>query len=192
MPRVRDAGDTIVGEAMKRRVFNLTAFVSLLVCFVTLALWVRSYRTGYEMRLYRWNVRFAVSSARGEFGFTYSSPYPVTDPTRDWYTWELDDEDTGSASGQKWHWLGFGFTPPSPALTAWFPGFTYFMTTAVAPAWAVIAVAFALPLIWFVQRRVPLKRTRTLTCRRCDYDLTANVSGVCPECGTPTSAGVKA
>jgi hypothetical protein len=25
-------------------------------------------------------------------------------------------------------------------------------------------------------------------CRHCRYDLTGNVSGVCPECGTPTSA----
>src|SRR5947209_5088519 len=24
-------------------------------------------------------------------------------------------------------------------------------------------------------------------CRQCGYDLTANVSGVCPECGTPIS-----
>ena len=26
-------------------------------------------------------------------------------------------------------------------------------------------------------------------CRRCEYDLTGNVSGVCPECGEPTPRG---
>jgi 7-keto-8-aminopelargonate synthetase-like enzyme len=26
-------------------------------------------------------------------------------------------------------------------------------------------------------------------CRRCGYDLTGNVSGRCPECGTPTCCG---
>jgi len=26
-------------------------------------------------------------------------------------------------------------------------------------------------------------------CQKCGYDLTGNVSGICPECGTPTEAG---
>lgn len=30
------------------------------------------------------------------------------------------------------------------------------------------------------------RRERTGFCARCGYDLTGNVSGVCPECGTPT------
>lgn len=34
---------------------------------------------------------------------------------------------------------------------------------------------------WLEQRRV--KRGE---CRHCGYSLTGNVSGVCPECGTPT------
>jgi len=29
-------------------------------------------------------------------------------------------------------------------------------------------------------------------CRGCDYDLTGNVSGRCPECGTPIAAGTEA
>lgn len=31
------------------------------------------------------------------------------------------------------------------------------------------------------------RRTRPGHCRQCDYDLTGNVSGVCPECGTRVS-----
>jgi hypothetical protein len=33
-------------------------------------------------------------------------------------------------------------------------------------------------LLWYVDRRFPRGH-----CRRCGYDLTGNVSGVCPECG---------
>jgi len=29
-------------------------------------------------------------------------------------------------------------------------------------------------------------------CRKCDYDLHGNVSGVCPECGTPTGTSATA
>jgi hypothetical protein len=32
---------------------------------------------------------------------------------------------------------------------------------------------------WFAQRRKPLSGV----CRKCGYNLTGNVSGVCPECG---------
>jgi hypothetical protein len=28
-------------------------------------------------------------------------------------------------------------------------------------------------------------------CEKCLYDLTGNESGVCPECGTPTPAGIR-
>jgi len=28
-------------------------------------------------------------------------------------------------------------------------------------------------------------------CRKCGYNLTGNVSGICPECGTPISAGAR-
>jgi len=33
-----------------------------------------------------------------------------------------------------------------------------------------------------------VRRELGLSCRICDYDLTGNVSGICPECGTPITA----
>jgi hypothetical protein len=50
------------------------------------------------------------------------------------------------------------------------------------PLWLPL-VALLPPTLWLWHR--DRRRPRPGYCRRCDYDLTGNVSGVCPECGTP-------
>lgn len=56
--------------------------------------------------------------------------------------------------------------------------------------WAVAAVLFALAVLPWCMKRV---RRRLWpppgVCARCGYDLTGNVSGRCPECGTPIKDG---
>jgi hypothetical protein len=57
------------------------------------------------------------------------------------------------------------------------------------PTWAVLGLAalFALPA-FTVGARLTAARSRRQSpgyCPSCDYDLTGNTSGVCPECGTP-------
>ena len=43
------------------------------------------------------------------------------------------------------------------------------------------------PLTWLLIRFVRRRRfDRVGHCRQCGYDLTGNISGRCPECGTPT------
>ena len=58
-----------------------------------------------------------------------------------------------------------------------------------------VAASAAVPGLWcgltvFGYRRLRHRRRRGL-CERCGYDLTGNVSGTCPECGT-AAAGVAA
>lgn len=65
-------------------------------------------------------------------------------------------------------------------------------------SWTGLA-AFAMPLYiplltllligGFLHRR--LLRIRAATCVTCEYDLTGNVTGTCPECGTPISEEVR-
>jgi hypothetical protein len=51
----------------------------------------------------------------------------------------------------------------------------------VIPLWIpVVALAIPTTFLWWRDRRPPKDH-----CQRCAYDLTGNVSGVCPECGTP-------
>lgn len=75
--------------------------------------------------------------------------------------------------------LGFRFL--WPRLETWPDG----RAVAYLPIWvflALLAVATAV-LWWFDRRRIPAGH-----CRRCGYDLTGNISGRCPECGTVASA----
>ncbi len=54
--------------------------------------------------------------------------------------------------------------------------------TVLVPLWFVFLM-FAAPtaILWYRDRRPPKGH-----CQACGYDLTGNVTGVCPECGAPT------
>lgn len=54
------------------------------------------------------------------------------------------------------------------------------------PIWAVALLFAAYPLIALIQSPARRRRYRSEhgLCIKCGYDLTGNVSGVCPECGT--------
>ncbi len=62
------------------------------------------------------------------------------------------------------------------------------------PQWHWIFVPFSVPITLLVVARLLLvfwrktPRETTPLCGRCSYDLTGNLSGVCPECGTPATA----
>jgi hypothetical protein len=51
----------------------------------------------------------------------------------------------------------------------------------------------ALTVVWIIVKRRKESPSRVPwgCCRHCGYDLTGNVSGVCPECGNPVSPGVQ-
>jgi hypothetical protein len=46
-------------------------------------------------------------------------------------------------------------------------------------------------IIALVLRLLPGRRVDAGQCRKCHYDLTGNVSGICPECGTPTPRHIR-
>ena len=93
-----------------------------------------------------------------------------------------------------WTWRRTGFTKPTyvvdtPGLVIRrvdVPGLGYppprWACRTSIPLWIPLVV-IAIPtgfLWWRDRRRVPPDH-----CQKCGYDLTGNVSGVCPECGTP-------
>jgi hypothetical protein len=52
-----------------------------------------------------------------------------------------------------------------------------------AVAWLPILLAVPAPAVWLRRRRRERRRFRAGLCGACGYDLTGNVTGVCPECG---------
>ena len=60
------------------------------------------------------------------------------------------------------------------------------LTSYEFPFWWIVPALLALPILWFcsfVRRELWLVRCPVVACLTCGYDLTGNVSGVCPECG---------
>ena len=83
--------------------------------------------------------------------------------------------------------LGFGFDKENrlavkPLMIPPGPNFTF---VCVFPVWFVVLLT-ALPLILPIRRILRIKwRDRHAFCAHCGYNLTGDISGVCPECGTP-------
>ena len=58
------------------------------------------------------------------------------------------------------------------------------------PLWLLVAIEMPFPLTWTAKRlRVFLKHADGEHCPTCSYNLTANTSGICPECGTAVVRG---
>jgi outer membrane protein assembly factor BamB len=65
----------------------------------------------------------------------------------------------------------------------------YKLASVTAPDWSLLAPAPFFPAAWLIRAALRWRRrrrVRTGRCLACNYSLTGNISGVCPECGTPT------
>jgi hypothetical protein len=204
------------GEGMKRLALNFVTILSLLMCVVATAVWLRGYWRADLVRFARvqfqglrmTNEAYDVASARGGltlgWGFTQND-FPskaVADTVRG---------RTGPADGRfhlqamQLYWLqyaggffqqgsgrlrlGFGFRSVDSAWPPAAPTIIQRGRQVVVPWPVVVLVTGALPAgrIW-VSRRCALRRRRAAAggCRKCGYDMRATPSR-CPECGTDAS-----
>jgi hypothetical protein len=83
----------------------------------------------------------------------------------------------GFRGGVSRHYFGPFFGPDEPG--AWYSDYWEFSI----PFWAFVVLFALLFLRWL--RQVRRGKLLVLPCPKCSYSLTGNVSGVCPECGTP-------
>jgi hypothetical protein len=56
------------------------------------------------------------------------------------------------------------------------------------PHWFVMTLCGIPPVAWTISAWRRRSRRRPGVCRSCGYDLRGNISGVCPECGSPSPA----
>jgi hypothetical protein len=174
-----------LASVRRRRLFNLAAAVSLLVCSVMLILWVRSYSVcetlsynrvtvdnfelsdcfaswGGELAFIRWrSVTQWVEHDGFGVGLDYSRPEGLVHPLADW------DSTNGVLN------LGFAAhkTDDENGLRV----------NVVAPDWFLVVVFAVLPIVWLLSHLRPRLR-RPGRCTTCGYDLRATPDH-CPECG---------
>ena len=144
---------------MKRRIFNILAAVSLVLCLATAGLWVRSY-------------------------------WPCGVESGGSFSWLLEDGVLVFARLPAW----WGDWPAVPHRG--FLGLAYLCDRSVGlflltvPLWFLCTLTAILPALWLwrYRRDRRLRSDGMPHCAKCDYNLTGNVSGICPECGTPIPA----
>jgi hypothetical protein len=177
-----------------RRLLNVLATLSLLLCLATLALWLRSYMCSDSL--------------------SYTHAYQAADPIRRWW---FSNSLKGQLQISSWVTpgtlaadvpVGYVFTthpPSSPTardffasrtsgFTKWFLGFAVILDHEPAagfsvkwvsfPHWFLALLLAILPvtrLVAFMRRR---RRYAEGHCVHCGYDLRATPQR-CPECGTP-------
>ena len=202
-------------QRLTRHTLNTVTFLSLLLFVATASLWVRSYwrfvdfghnssrrdATAYVQHVVR------LGSMSGRLLFTRRDLIlPWADPPTAQVVAEWE-------RGNGWYWTQspqfdlYRVFPPQPGERTWQKDFAGCRFTRVielngnnspstlgvvviVPYAYVCAVLTVLPVVyaWRLQRyRMAVRKGLCLVCR---YDLTGNVSGVCPECGTaiPKSA----
>jgi len=180
------------GWLMRRRLYRVASALSLLLCVASIVLWVRSYQYAEE---FAWRPT-ATPTQRRVFSLEVTPGQIVLDCETHTRTRPEPDWDE-SGSREIWYQNGFEWLTAKrnkPARIAGLPtGFRWersVSTTptrgaqvliAATPIWPVSSSLFilTLPLAW---GGWPWRR-KANTCAGCGYNLTGNISGVCPECG---------
>jgi len=164
---------------MRRRLFNVATALSLLVCVIVLALWLRSY---WRRDAWDWGTRTGragVDSFRG-----YLSAGRVEVPPADLakiprgHLVHSEPASRAEATMLKPNW-SFGVIRGTRIQQR---GIT--ASDVRVPHCLVALVASVAPGAWWYRRR---RRPPPGCCPTCGYDLRAT-PGRCPECGTFTSA----
>jgi hypothetical protein len=189
-------------RGFRRWIFNGLAVVSLVLCIATAILWGSSYKLQPELSRCGWNKR-AVAVYSGCVQFyslsrfemkimgrslglgkqmaytTQQMPHAKERPgwRFSWRErfWPPGDNRTVFIARSLGGLHGSG-DPPRPGLIA---GGGFEMSL-----WSILILTSVLPTMWLIRFSRATRRMASGRCQRCGYNLTGNVSGVCPECGT--------
>jgi len=192
---------------MKQKLFTLAPALSLLLCLAAAVLWIQS---SSSFRLSCWSRNggnlYLLGATDGTFAFGVIGPWPCDE--RRWNTRSsplalttvrtshefLLGIQTVSTSGSvavdnsgRAVWLPLPTTPNNPAVQLPVPTNRLTGRTLLAPSSLVVTITGLLPSFWlatFLWKRFHRRRSNTPLCVTCNYNLTANTTGICPECGT--------
>jgi hypothetical protein len=182
-------------SAVKRRLFNVLAAGSLVLCVATLSLWVRGNWQCDHVRWFSANYGVSFASANSVMMLTIGPNYKGTDALpleSGWRYTHYSAHDAGQqmvrcqipiAEYHRLGWLGFAYDPNRLETYHGPPKFTEYSSHRLYfPHWWFAATTSVLPAIWYWQRRRQRVRTKLRRCVSCGYDLRATPER-CPECG---------
>jgi hypothetical protein len=186
---------------MKRRLFNLAAAISLVLCVSTAALWVRSYGAPEEFVWHghdgdvgffatqQGTALFAANRGPREvwpaewYGLRHTRDpraFPVVAALSRMHSLSIDRGD----EYVMWSRGGFGWYYYQPRSRG------YSLRRAIVPFWALTLATAMLPIGW-VAHRLHARRSARLGLCTCGYDLCESPDR-CPECGTANPAHTSA
>ena len=164
---------------VKRRLFTILSAISLGLCLATAGMWVRSYVQPV------WRVAglmdpWECDAWHGDIRF-------------DWPHMALYDN--GKTPRNAWSFIGLRYARlmtrfdigDDAGLRSVYGQWRAQLTIPVRFPFGLAAILPALWL-WRWRRDRRLRSDGMPHCAKCDYNLTGNVSGICPECGTPIPA----
>lgn len=177
---------------MARILVRVSAVLSLLLCFATGVLWVRTYTWATSVKWVPRSDRsdFYVSSAHGMLGFEseFYGPETPEDPYRRGNGLSIYSAPIGGNDGWAAQWdIRFqhaGITYATDVIPH-----AYYARIIVVPLWLPFVLTLIMPLVWgrsWISKR---RRRAKGLCIRCGYDLRGSDER-CPECGAPTPPGL--
>src|SRR5579859_2701141 len=176
---------------MRRRLLSFASLLSILLCLVTMVLWVRSFFVSESLAFAKarnaenWDVQRALMFYTCRGGMALEVWSDTTDRFMGMPPYAYGRSPPQYPHSQPGYKLKWGFEWrhfSDPMYADGRPG--AYMSSLVLPIWCLVLVFAVLPTISLrksVVRRRELLRDHCFNCR---YDLTGNTSGICPECGT--------
>lgn len=199
---------------LARRMLNVVTVVSLLLCVASVALWVQSrWKPGGIYHCREWgamtphgldvhHTTIALMSGRQgivfgrDDGFDAAMAGGRLGRLRVGWGWSRMWSQPGwkDRLEHEWRLAGLGLYAGRGDENATLSAGTHRgaeiwrwrVVAFAAPHWLAAAFGAALPLVRIIRHR---RRPAPGYCPACGYDLTGNISGVCPECGTANVKG---
>jgi len=169
---------------VRRRLFNGLTLLSLLLFVTVCVMWVRSYWSVEYLECSRPDWAVFMEYGGGQFRFEHVHATKDRDYVG---SSRISFQRLDRADGP----LELGMRMPGSR--SYFDKWGFWVITGerwgddhhavFVPGWFLALLTAALPCGWVARRLRSSPLRKFGHCRRCGYDLTGNLSGVCPECG---------